>query len=67
MADPGAPTGLMATAMSGTQINLSWTAPSNTGGQDITGYKIEGSQLGSYVLLTSTDSAVAWATLAAFQ
>ena len=35
------PTGLAATAASSTQINLSWTAPSNNGGSAITGYKIE--------------------------
>ncbi len=61
-ADPDMPTGLMANAQSGTQINLSWTAPSNTGGQDITGYKIEGSQLGD---CTDDAADLAWATLAA--
>ncbi len=38
---PGAPTGLVATAISPTQVSLSWTAPANTGGYPITGYKIE--------------------------
>ena len=38
---PDAPTGLSAIASGGGQINLSWTAPSNTGGESITGYKIE--------------------------
>jgi len=38
---PNSPTGLTATVVSSTQINLSWTAPSNTGGSPITGYKIE--------------------------
>ena len=37
---PGVPTNLSATTVSSTQINLSWTAPSN-GGSAITGYKIE--------------------------
>jgi subtilase family serine protease len=35
------PTGLTATAVSSSQINLSWTAPSSNGGSPITGYKIE--------------------------
>ena len=40
---PGIPTNLMATTNSKTQISLSWTAPTNTGGTgiSITGYKIE--------------------------
>ena len=37
---PGAPT-LTATANGATQIDLSWTAPTDTGGADITGYEIE--------------------------
>ena len=40
---PNAPTGLMATANGQTRIDLSWTAPDNTGGSDLTGYKIEAS------------------------
>ena len=40
-AAPDAPTGLTATASGPTQINLSWTAPSNNGNTAITGYKIE--------------------------
>ena len=38
---PGAPTGLRATAISDSAINLSWTAPANNGGSAITGYKIQ--------------------------
>ena len=44
---PGAPTGLMATATGQTQIDLSWTAPTDGGGSAITGYKIEVSANGS--------------------
>ena len=44
---PGAPTGLTATANGQTQINLSWSAPSDNGGANITGYRIEVSTDGS--------------------
>ncbi|MCY4234607.1 MAG: fibronectin type III domain-containing protein, partial [Bacteroidetes bacterium] len=37
---PGAPTSLTATAGGPTAINLSWTAPTSTGGTAITGYRI---------------------------
>jgi len=38
---PDAPTALSATAISDSQIDLSWTAPLNDGGSSITGYQIE--------------------------
>ncbi len=38
---PSAPTGLTATATSTSQINLSWTVPSNNGGSAVTGYQID--------------------------
>ena len=45
---PEAPTGLTARVVSGeAQVNLSWTAPANTGGAPITGYKIEASDDGN--------------------
>ena len=44
---PGAPTGLTATADGQTEIDLSWRAPSDDGGADITGYRIEVSTNGS--------------------
>ena len=55
---PGAPTGLTATADGQTEIDLSWTAPSEDGGADITGYKIEVSTDGSSwtVLVANTKS-----------
>ena len=52
---PSAPTNLSATAVSPSQINLSWTAPTNNGGSAVTGYKIE----------RSTDGGTTWSTIAA--
>ena len=49
---PGAPTGLTATAVSKTRVDLSWTAPTDTGGQ---GVKITG-----YFIERSTNSAATW-------
>ena len=43
----GAPTGLTATANGQTQIDLSWRAPTDTGGSPVTGYKIESSANGN--------------------
>src|SRR5439155_120851 len=40
-AAPSSPTGVTATTVSSSQINLSWTAPSDNGGPAITGYMIE--------------------------
>ena len=45
--EPGKPTSLTATADGQTEIDLSWTAPSDDGGADITGYLIEVSNNGS--------------------
>ena len=55
---PGKPTGLTATADSQTEIDLSWSAPSDDGGADITGYRIEVSTNGSSWnnLVADTDS-----------
>ena len=44
---PGPPTGLTATTNGATRIDLAWTAPTDTGGAAITGYRIEVSDAGS--------------------
>ena len=49
---PQSPTGLAATAISSSQINLSWTAPSDNGGSTITGYNVE----------RSTDNGTTWSS-----
>lgn len=38
---PDNPTGLSSTTISSTQIDLTWIAPSNDGGSQITGYKLQ--------------------------
>jgi len=45
---PDAPTGLSATAMGGNEIHLSWTAPSENGGAEIIGYRIETSRYANF-------------------
>lgn len=50
---PSSPQNLQATAVSSSQINLGWTAPSNNGGAPVTGYKIE----------RSADNGTTWSTV----
>ena len=52
---PQPPTGLTATTISSSQINLSWSAPADNGGSAITGYKIE----------RSTNAGSTWSTIVA--
>src|SRR2546427_9765989 len=49
----GSPTGLTASVISSSQINLRWTAPTNTGGSAIIGYQI---QRNGTVLVNNTAS-----------
>ena len=44
---PGKPTGLTATAVGSSRIDLAWTAPADNGGRAISGYRIEVSPDGS--------------------
>ena len=53
VATPGAPTNLTATAVSETQISLSWETPSQDGGEAITDYELE----------YSTDGNIPWTDL----
>jgi len=50
---PSQPSSLVATAISQNQINLSWKLPTNDGGEPISGYKIEASEVaGNYQILS---------------
>ncbi|MGH9910524.1 MAG: fibronectin type III domain-containing protein, partial [Nitrososphaerales archaeon] len=50
---PNPPTSLTAKAVSPTQINLSWTAPTYNGGPSVTGYKIEEKVGNSYTTIVT--------------
>ena len=57
---PGAPSGLVAARKGQSQIDLIWTAPSDDGGSEVTGYRIEFSKNGGQswlVLVNNTASA----------
>lgn len=60
-AAPSIPMGLGGTAASGTQINLSWTAATDTGGSGLAGYKIYrgGTQIGSTATTSYSDATIA--------
>jgi hypothetical protein len=53
---PTVPTGLTATAISSSQINLSWTASTDTGGSGMAGYKIYRCQGASCTISTTAAS-----------
>lgn len=58
---PSVPTGLTASAAGNTQINLSWSASSDSGGPGIAGYKVyrNGSQIGTTTATSYSDTGVA--------
>jgi hypothetical protein len=55
---PNSPTSLNANAVSSSQINLSWNAPTNTGGTLVTGYMIQkrDSCTGTFITLVANTS-----------
>jgi predicted secreted protein with PEFG-CTERM motif len=59
---PNPPTGLVATASSGTQVNLAWNSPTSNGGYPVTGYKIQYSiDSGSFTILVQNTGTTATA------
>ena len=50
---PGAPTALMLTEQGPSRIDLMWTAPTETGGGEITGYQIEYSDASTWRVLVA--------------
>ena len=63
---PGAPTDLAATPDSGTQVTLSWTAPTMDGGSAITGYEYQqstdgGTTFGAWTAIASSASLTSYA------
>jgi chitodextrinase len=61
---PSVPTGLSASAVSSTQVNLSWTASTDTGGSGLAGYKIyrAGSQIGTSSTASYSDTTTSGTT-----
>ena len=61
---PSVPTGLSATAVSQSQINLSWSASTDTGGSGLSGYRIYrgGSQIGTSATTSYSDPSLAAGT-----
>jgi len=58
---PTMPTGLTATAVSSTQVNLSWNASTDSGGSGLAGYKVyqSGTQIGSTAVTNYSNSGLA--------
>ncbi len=58
LTQPGAPTGLAASTISSSQVNLRWTPPSSNGGSPITGYEVERAQGDISFSFTNSTNAV---------
>ena len=61
---PSVPTGLAATAVSSTQVNLSWAASTDTGGSGLAGYKVYrgGTLLGTSATASYSDTTTVGST-----
>ncbi len=53
---PSLPIGLTASPRSSTEIDLSWSAPSNNGGSSISGYKIERNDGNGFIVVQNTET-----------
>ena len=66
---PGMPMNVEAMATSDTAITVSWTAPADNGGADITGYVLQRAYMGAddtmtdFMTIAATDAATWWNTL----
>lgn len=62
---PSTPTGLAASAVSPTQVNLSWNASSDSGGSGLAGYRVyrNGAQLAAITAASFADTAAAGGTV----
>jgi len=60
LTEPQPPTELIATAVSSSQINLSWNAPADDGGSPITSYKIERFDNGTATILFTNSTSTTY-------
>jgi chitodextrinase len=61
---PSVPTGVSATAISAAQVNLTWSASTDTGGSGLAGYKVyrAGTQIGTSTTTSYSDTTVSGST-----
>jgi len=66
---PSTPAGLSATPVSQTQINLSWSASTDTGGSGVVGYRIYrgGSQIGTSATTSYADASLTAGTMYSYR